>query len=80
MGKIRDITHTRQRQIIEDVDIDIYKRQPEDTCYFCEADDLMRSGLYDLSSPELLVDVECPDCSKKWHEVYELKELWIRST
>jgi len=79
MGEIKDITHTRQRQIIEDVGIDIYKRYPVDTCYFCEADDLIRSDFDTLNFPQLLVDVECLECSKKWYEVYELKELWIRA-
>jgi hypothetical protein len=82
MTKVKDITHTRRRQIIEDVDIDIYKRIPQDTCYFCGAEDdegVFRSDFYTNEFPQLLVDVHCEACGKMWHEVYELKELWIRT-
>jgi hypothetical protein len=81
MGKVKDITHTRQRQIVEKVDVGIYKRLPEDTCYFCGAEDLEldRSDFYDLAFPEVWIDVQCGNCDKQWREIYELRELWIRS-
>ena len=76
MTKVKDIEHRRKREIIEGA-IQTYKMDPK--CPFCGKDDLIRGHPEDDFFPEIIIPVDCVWCEKKWYEVCDIKELWIRS-
>ena len=80
MVKIKDISHQRNLDILEGVDIEGYSRELG-PCPFCGEDEEIDrdcSGADDDLFPQFRVPVDCESCGKKWFEVYTLKELWIR--
>jgi len=76
MAKVKDIGYRRKREIIEGA-IQSYKMRPK--CPFCGKNDLIRGHPEDGFFSEITIPVDCGWCEKKWYEVYDIKELWIRS-
>ena len=78
MTNIKNIGHERNVQILEGVDLEFYRQYQ--LCPYCGEDVFReRADTDDEFFPVVRIPVECESCSKKWFEVYELKELWIRS-